>query len=54
MSFRKVLCVCCADANAYFVAMSENTTGWYAHPDKNACAQAGEALAAFVENIKGW
>ena len=42
------------DGNTYFIAMSENTNGWYAHPDKNAHAQAGNTLAAFIKNIKGW
>jgi len=42
------------DKNTYFIAMSENTNGWYAHPDKNAHAQAGNTLAAFIKNIKGW
>ena len=43
-----------SDGNTYFLAMNENTNGWYAHPDKNAHAAAGNTLAAFIKNIKGW
>ena len=34
--------------------MSENTNGLWAHPDKNAHIQAGNTLANFIRNIKGW
>ena len=42
------------DGNTYFIAMAENTNGLWAHPDKAAHIQAGNTLAAFIKNIKGW
>lgn len=42
------------DKNAYFIAMRENKNGLWAHPDKEAHIQAGNTLAAFIKDIKGW
>ncbi len=42
------------DKNTYFVAMPENTNGWYAHPDKGGHLNAATVLANFIKGVKGW
>ena len=42
------------DRNTYFIAMSENTNGLWAHPDKAAHIAAGNTLANFIKSKMGW
>ena len=42
------------DRNTYFVALPENTAGWYAHPDASGHQQIANVLATAIKNIMGW